>query len=156
MDPGAVREKFLEMTAELRLLVRTVEAEADRVLAGDEGALDDLHAHAQELKTAVTEMLDATDSVLAPTLATIDAWGAVRRERILEAATSARQGIARAEREADSAQSPAELATAVRTLLAHVLKLAPTMPRDAIVVLNLSGRGDKDIFTVARHLGVAL
>src|SRR3712207_459620 len=40
--------------------------------------------------------------------------------------------------------------------LAHVLKLAPTLPRDAVVVLNLSGRGDKDIFTVARHLGVAL
>ena len=40
--------------------------------------------------------------------------------------------------------------------LAHVLKLAPTMPRDGILVLNLSGRGDKDIFTVARHLGVVL
>ncbi|MBR0673588.1 tryptophan synthase subunit beta [Neoroseomonas soli] len=40
--------------------------------------------------------------------------------------------------------------------LAHVMKLAPTMPRDAIVVLNLSGRGDKDIFTVAHHLGVKL
>ncbi len=40
--------------------------------------------------------------------------------------------------------------------LAQVIKLAPTMPRDAIIVLNLSGRGDKDIFTVARHLGVQL
>ena len=40
--------------------------------------------------------------------------------------------------------------------LAQVMKLAPTLPQDAIVVLNLSGRGDKDIFTVARHLGVEL
>jgi len=40
--------------------------------------------------------------------------------------------------------------------LAHVIKLAPTMPKDAIIVLNLSGRGDKDIFTVAHHLGVKL
>ena len=40
--------------------------------------------------------------------------------------------------------------------LAHVMKLAPTLPKDAIVVLNLSGRGDKDIFTVAHHLGVKL
>jgi tryptophan synthase beta chain len=40
--------------------------------------------------------------------------------------------------------------------LAQVIKLAPTLPRDAIIVLNLSGRGDKDIFTVARHLGVEL
>ncbi|WP_145139188.1 tryptophan synthase subunit beta [Roseomonas gilardii] len=36
--------------------------------------------------------------------------------------------------------------------LAHVMKLAPTMGRDQTIVLNLSGRGDKDIFTVAHHL----
>ena len=37
--------------------------------------------------------------------------------------------------------------------LAHVIKLAPTLPKDHIMVVNLSGRGDKDIFTVAKHLG---
>jgi tryptophan synthase beta chain len=30
------------------------------------------------------------------------------------------------------------------------------MPRDSILVMNLCGRGDKDIFTVARHLGVEM
>jgi tryptophan synthase beta chain len=40
--------------------------------------------------------------------------------------------------------------------LAQVMKLAPTMEQDKIIVLNLSGRGDKDIFTVAHHLGVKL
>jgi len=40
--------------------------------------------------------------------------------------------------------------------LAQVMKLAPTLPGDHLMVLNLSGRGDKDIFTVARHLGVQL
>ncbi|MCI0756623.1 tryptophan synthase subunit beta [Teichococcus vastitatis] len=40
--------------------------------------------------------------------------------------------------------------------LAQVLKLAPTMDRDGIIILNLSGRGDKDIFTVAKHLGEQL
>ena len=40
--------------------------------------------------------------------------------------------------------------------LAHVTKLAPTMDKDAIIVMNLCGRGDKDIFTVAEHLGVQL
>ncbi|GBD57376.1 tryptophan synthase subunit beta [Gluconobacter wancherniae] len=40
--------------------------------------------------------------------------------------------------------------------LAHVAKIAPTMSPDQIIVLNLSGRGDKDIFTVASHLGVKL
>ncbi|MEJ1978851.1 MAG: hypothetical protein WDN49_24765 [Acetobacteraceae bacterium] len=40
--------------------------------------------------------------------------------------------------------------------LAHVTKIAPTMAKDDIVLMNLCGRGDKDIFTVAAHLGVAL
>ena len=40
--------------------------------------------------------------------------------------------------------------------LAHVAKLAPTMKSDEIIVMNLCGRGDKDIFTVAQHLGVRL
>ncbi|RWR10178.1 tryptophan synthase subunit beta [Paenirhodobacter populi] len=40
--------------------------------------------------------------------------------------------------------------------LAYVTKLAPTLPKDHIIVVNLSGRGDKDIFTVAKHLGVEM
>ncbi|SUE63275.1 tryptophan synthase subunit beta [Roseomonas gilardii] len=40
--------------------------------------------------------------------------------------------------------------------LAHVMRLAPTMGRDQTIVLNLSGRGDKDIFTVAQHLGAEI
>jgi tryptophan synthase beta chain len=37
--------------------------------------------------------------------------------------------------------------------LAKVLEIAPTKPRDHLMVMNLCGRGDKDIFTVAEHLG---
>jgi tryptophan synthase beta chain len=40
--------------------------------------------------------------------------------------------------------------------LAAVEKIAPTMSKDKIIVVNLSGRGDKDIFTVAQALGVEL
>ncbi len=40
--------------------------------------------------------------------------------------------------------------------LAYVAKLAPGLSCDQIVLMNLSGRGDKDIFTVAEHLGVSL
>jgi tryptophan synthase beta chain len=36
--------------------------------------------------------------------------------------------------------------------LAHVTKIAPTMGKDQILVMNLCGRGDKDIFTVAEIL----
>jgi tryptophan synthase beta chain len=38
--------------------------------------------------------------------------------------------------------------------LAHVMKIAPALPKDHLIVMNMCGRGDKDIFTVARHLGV--
>jgi tryptophan synthase beta chain len=37
--------------------------------------------------------------------------------------------------------------------LAQVIKIAPTKPKDHLMVMNLCGRGDKDIFTVAEHLG---
>ncbi len=40
--------------------------------------------------------------------------------------------------------------------IAAVAKVAKEMPRDAIIVANLCGRGDKDIFTVAEALGVAI
>jgi tryptophan synthase beta chain len=40
--------------------------------------------------------------------------------------------------------------------LAHVQKLAPTMSKDQIILMNLCGRGDKDIFSVAEYLGVTL
>jgi tryptophan synthase beta chain len=40
--------------------------------------------------------------------------------------------------------------------IAAVAKLAPTMPKDSIILANLCGRGDKDIFTVADALGVAI
>ena len=40
--------------------------------------------------------------------------------------------------------------------LAHVAKIAPAMDADEIILMNLCGRGDKDIFSVAEHLGVKL
>jgi tryptophan synthase beta chain len=40
--------------------------------------------------------------------------------------------------------------------LAYVVKLAPTLPKDNLLVMNLCGRGDKDLFTVAKHLGLKI
>ena len=40
--------------------------------------------------------------------------------------------------------------------LGHLIKIAPKMKKDEIVICNLCGRGDKDIFTVAKHLGIKL
>lgn len=40
--------------------------------------------------------------------------------------------------------------------IAYVMEIAPTLPKDHIMVMGLSGRGDKDIFTVADALGVEI
>ena len=40
--------------------------------------------------------------------------------------------------------------------LAHAMKIAPSMARDKVLVVNLSGRGDKDMHTVAKHSGIQL
>ncbi|MBT3335628.1 MAG: tryptophan synthase subunit beta, partial [Methylococcales bacterium] len=40
--------------------------------------------------------------------------------------------------------------------LAYAMKLAPTMAKDEVILVNLSGRGDKDMHTVAEREGVEL
>ena len=40
--------------------------------------------------------------------------------------------------------------------LAHVMKIAPALPDDHIICMNMCGRGDKDVFTVAQTQGVDL
>ena len=40
--------------------------------------------------------------------------------------------------------------------LAHVLKIAPDLPDDHLIVMNMCGRGDKDVFSVADALGISL
>jgi tryptophan synthase beta chain len=40
--------------------------------------------------------------------------------------------------------------------LAHVARISPGLPDDHLIVMNLCGRGDKDIFTVAEAMGVSL
>jgi tryptophan synthase beta chain len=40
--------------------------------------------------------------------------------------------------------------------MAYARKLAPTMAKDQIIVVNMSGRGDKDIFTIAKREGISL
>ncbi|MCZ6591190.1 MAG: tryptophan synthase subunit beta [Alphaproteobacteria bacterium] len=40
--------------------------------------------------------------------------------------------------------------------LSHVARIAPDLPADHLLVMNMCGRGDKDVFTVAEALGVEL
>jgi tryptophan synthase beta chain len=40
--------------------------------------------------------------------------------------------------------------------IAHATQIAPRMPRDAVLLVNLSGRGDKDMHTVAERSGIVL
>jgi tryptophan synthase beta chain len=40
--------------------------------------------------------------------------------------------------------------------LAHAMKIAPSMRKDQVLLVNLSGRGDKDMHTVAKYSGITL
>ena len=40
--------------------------------------------------------------------------------------------------------------------IAHAVRLAPTLPKDKVILVNLSGRGDKDMHTVAEFSGITL
>jgi tryptophan synthase beta chain len=40
--------------------------------------------------------------------------------------------------------------------VAHAMKMARDMPRDKVLLVNMSGRGDKDMNTVAKHSGITL
>ena len=40
--------------------------------------------------------------------------------------------------------------------LSYAMKIAPTMGKDKIIVVNISGRGDKDVAAIARYMGVNL
>ena len=40
--------------------------------------------------------------------------------------------------------------------VAYAMKIAPAMDKNAVIVINLSGRGDKDVAAIARYLGVQL
>ena len=40
--------------------------------------------------------------------------------------------------------------------VAYAKKLAPTMDKDQIIVVNISGRGDKDVAAIARYKGVEI
>ena len=37
--------------------------------------------------------------------------------------------------------------------VAHAKKIVPTLPKDQIVVITISGRGDKDVAAIARYRG---
>lgn len=40
--------------------------------------------------------------------------------------------------------------------IAYAMKLAPTMDKDKIIVVTVSGRGDKDVAAIARYRGVEI
>ena len=43
-----------------------------------------------------------------------------------------------------------------RQAIAHLINIAPDLSKNDLVVMNLCGRGDKDIFTIAEHLNMEI
>jgi tryptophan synthase beta chain len=40
--------------------------------------------------------------------------------------------------------------------IAHAMKIAPSLPKDHLMVVSLSGRGDKDVNTIAKAIGQSM
>ena len=40
--------------------------------------------------------------------------------------------------------------------VSHAMKIAPSMPKDSIIVITISGRGDKDCAAIARYRGESI
>ncbi|MEY4690986.1 MAG: tryptophan synthase subunit beta, partial [Verrucomicrobiota bacterium] len=40
--------------------------------------------------------------------------------------------------------------------VAGAIRRAPTLPKDSVIVVNLSGRGDKDVMQAAEKLGIRM
>jgi hypothetical protein len=127
-----VRKQVEDVHAEVRAHVRRASVCVDAVLAGDHDSVDVLKARVLELRVAIEKHLSTQMHVLAPTIANIDAWGEVRRERVVETGERERTCIAEAEKRAACAESPHELAMIVRGLVFEVQELLGKEAREVI------------------------
>jgi len=94
------------------------------------------------MTTSVAAGLDYVG--IGPELAELADKGRVQFERISDKeALEAVRTLARSEGIIPALESAHAVAQAV--------KLAPTLPKDKVIVVNVSGRGDKDLFTLAKH-----
>jgi len=81
---GDVRARVLAEHARLRALIADVDRLATAVSAGDVRCLEPLREKAARLYRILGDHIDHEEAVLVPIIRTIDAWGTVRVEQLLE------------------------------------------------------------------------
>jgi hypothetical protein len=84
MQPSEAREVALQLHDEVREQMRVALTLAHRIAAGDPASAEPLRAHARELCRSLRRHTSVEEDVLAPVLESIDAWGGVRRDCLVE------------------------------------------------------------------------
>ncbi len=141
-----VRSRVLAEHARLRLLIADVDRLASAVGAGENHHLEDLRDRAGRLYRMLTEHIDHEDAVVAPIIASIDAWGPVRLEQMQHEHAGQRIALKQAVNDLDLDGRP--LGQAIQSMcweILHDMKreehdlLHPDLWRDSPVVVEISG-----------------
>jgi hypothetical protein len=116
-----VREQTIHVHIELKRLMREVHGLYRRVDWGELDAAPVLHDQLRKLVAEVERQVALEQALLAPVLATLDAWGALREGQLREVHDREQSAIRQVDREA-SPDDAARLAVAARYLVAEVLR----------------------------------
>ena len=121
LRPSQVRLAIANEHEELRRVLRDVDALAVLVIDGNRGAYEMLRLRAGQLYDALCKHTDLEDRILAPALRETPGFGEIREAQLLEHHREQRDQLHAALAELSSEDEvPAELATRIRDLLAHI------------------------------------
>jgi len=142
---GDVRARVLAEHARIRIVVDDVDRLATAVSAGDFAKIELLRERAERLYRMLTNHIDHEESVLAPIIESIDAWGPVRLEQMLHDHAGQRMALKQAAYDLGVEGRP--LGQAVQSMcweLLHDMKreehdlLHPDLWRDSPIIVEIS------------------
>jgi hypothetical protein len=142
---GDVRTRVLAEHTRLRTVINDVDRLASAVTAGDFGKIELLRERAERLYRMLTDHIDHEESVLAPIIEGIDAWGPVRLEQMLHDHAGQRMALKQAVNDLGVEGGP--LGQAVQSMcweLLHDMKreehdlLHPDLWQDSPIIVEIS------------------
>jgi hypothetical protein len=143
---GDVRARVLAEHARIRHVIHDVDRLATAVAAGDSGKADLLRERAERLYRMLVEHIDHEESVVAPIIERIDAWGPVRLEQMLHDHDGQRMTLKQAVYDLGIEGRP--LGQAVQSMcweLLHDMRreehdlLHPDLWRDSLITIEIGG-----------------